>query len=66
MDYVIEIEAIGGPCWVATGGGDPERTHNIDAAEVYATEREAMDNAWAFRAKYPTRKFVVRQKPPIA
>jgi hypothetical protein len=60
MDYVIEMDAVGGPCWVATGGGDPERTHNIAQAERYATEREAMENAEAFRRKYPARKFIVR------
>ena len=63
MDYIIEVDAVNGPAWVATGGGDPERTHDIDQAEVYATEREAADNASAFLVKYPARKFVVRPKP---
>lgn len=65
-DYVIEIDAVGGPCWVASGGGDPERTHCIDHAETYATEREAIENAAAFRSKYPARRFAVRVKPPNA
>ena len=62
MDYVIEIDPIGGPCWVATGGGDPERTCNINCAEKYATETEANENARAFRLKYPARKFIARPK----
>lgn len=65
-DFVIEIDAVNGPCWVATGAGDPERTHNIEAAEVYATEVEANENAHAFRRKYPTRKFSVRVKPEVS
>ena len=62
-DYVIELNSVGGPCWVATGGGDPERTHLIECAEIYATEHEAMESAAAFRSKYPNRKFFVRVKP---
>ena len=62
-DYVIELNSVGGPCWVATGGGDPERTHLIECAEKYATEHEAMESAAAFRSKYPNRKFFVRVKP---
>ena len=62
-DYVIEIDAVGGPCWVATGGGDPEQTHRIECAEIYATEHEAIENAQTFRYKYPKRKFSVRIKP---
>lgn len=65
-DYVIEMDAVGGPCWVATGGGDPERTHRLDHAEVYATEREAAENAEAFRRKHPGRRFYVNLKPPNA
>lgn len=63
-DYVIEMDAVGGLCWVATGGGDPERTHRLEHAEVYATEREAAENAEAFRRKYPGRMFYVNRKPP--
>lgn len=62
-DYVIELNSVGGPCWVATGGGDPERTHLIECAEIYATEHEARESAAAFRSKYPNRKFFVRVKP---
>lgn len=65
-DYVIEIDAVNGPCWVATGAGDPERTMRIECAERYATEREAVENAQAFRRSHPSRKFVVRQLPPNA
>ena len=63
-EYVIEIDAVNGPCWVEIGGGDPERTHDIKRAELYATEHEAMENAHAFRRKYPERKFTVRKKMP--
>lgn len=62
-DWMIEVEAVNGPCWVATGGGDPERTHDIEHAERYSTEREATENAAAFRSKYPARKFRVVQAP---
>lgn len=58
-DWLIEVDAIGGPCWVATGSGDPERTHRLEHAERYATEREAQENAHAFRRRYPQRKFRV-------
>lgn len=58
--YVIEMDSVGGPCWVATGGGDPERTHLIECAEIYATEHEARESAAAFRSKYQNRKFFVR------
>lgn len=61
-DYVIEMDAIGGPCWVATGGGDPERTHDLSKAEIYATEPEARENAYAFASRYQSRKFRVRLK----
>jgi hypothetical protein len=61
-DYVIEMDAIGGPCWVATGGGDPERTHDLSKAEIYATEQEARENAHAFASRYPSSKFRVRLK----
>ena len=59
MDYVIEIDAVGGPCWVAAGGGEPGRTHRVEHAEVYETENLALENAHTFRLKYPSRKFSV-------
>ena len=62
-DWLIEVDAIGGPCWVAAGGGDPERTQQIEHAERYATEREAQENAHALRGKYPQRKFRVVPLP---
>ena len=62
-DYVIEVDAVNGPCWVAVGGGDPERTTRLEHAEHYATEREAIENANAFRRQHPARKFAVRQLP---
>lgn len=58
-DWVIVVDAVNGPCWVATGDGDPARTHDIEQAERYATEREAVENAKAFRARFPARKFTV-------
>lgn len=64
-DWVIEIEGtINGPCYVAGGGGDPERTHDIMHAERYATENEAMENAAAFRRRFPQRQFQVRGALP--
>ena len=65
-DYVIEIDGSIGRCWVTTGGGDPERTHDIGRAEVYATENEARENAEAYRRKYPARRFSVRMRTPNA
>lgn len=62
-NYVIEIESANGTCWVASGSGDPERTNDIQCAEVYATEIEANENMNAFRRKYQARKFIVRAMP---
>lgn len=62
-DFVIEMDAVGGPCWVTAGGGDPERTTCIECAERYATRNEADENARAFRRKYPDRTFTVRAAP---
>lgn len=63
--WVIEIEGtINGPCFVAGGGGDPARTHDIMHAEHYATENEAKENASAFRRRFPKRHFQVRGALP--
>lgn len=55
--WVIEIDAVGGKCYVTTGSGDPERTCNLEQAEKYMNQREAEENANAFWTKYPGRKF---------
>lgn len=60
-DWVIEIEAIGGPCYAnETMDGDPGRTHDITKAEHYATENEARENMNAIRRKYPNRRYQIR------
>lgn len=61
--WVIEVDAVadGSKCYVANGSGDPDRTCSLEHAEVYATEREAKDNANAFWKKFPARKFNVVQ-----
>lgn len=59
-DYVIQMDAVNGPCWVTSGGGDPERTHRIEFAERHVTRYEAFENASAFRRQFPARKFDVR------
>ena len=57
-DWVIEIEAVNGPCWVREDWeGDPGRTHDITQAGRYATENEAQENYFALCRKYPNRKF---------
>ena len=57
-DWVIEIEAVNGPCYVnECMDGDPGRTCDITRAERYATENEAVENYHALRRKYPNREF---------
>lgn len=59
-DYVIEIDSIGGPCYVnGDMEGDPGRTHDINQAERYSTENEARENMGAIRRKYPNRKYSI-------
>ncbi len=60
-DWVIEIDAVNGPCFVnETMDGDPGHTHDIKKAERYATEREAFENMMAIWRKYPNRKYRCR------
>lgn len=64
-DWVIEIDAVNGPCFVnECMEGDPGRTHDIDKAERYSTEREARENMYAIQSKYPKRKYALRMLPP--
>ena len=57
-DWVIQIEAVNGPCYVVDDeSGDPGRTHNIDKATRYETENLVREVCTTFRMKYPTRKF---------
>lgn len=62
-DWVIQIEAVGGPCWVDGSEGDPGRTCNILKAEHYSTENEARENMTAIRRQYPNRRYTIE---PIA
>lgn len=63
-DWVIEIEAVNGPCYVnECMDGDPGRTCDLAQAERYATENEARENAWALYCKYPNRKFTAKRLP---
>lgn len=58
QDYVIEIEAVNGPCYLNQDlEGDPGRTHNIAKAERFSTENEAKETLAAVRKKYPTRSY---------
>lgn len=63
-DWVIEVEAIGGPCYVNQSiDGDPGRTHNLEQAERFATENEARENRDAIARKYPQRHFTISPVP---
>jgi hypothetical protein len=56
-DFVIEIEAVNGPCYVNESmDGDPGRTRDIAKAERYATENEARENYFALCRRYPNLK----------
>jgi hypothetical protein len=60
-DWVIEIDAVGGPCYVNEEiDGDPGRAYDINHAERYATENEARENMNAIRHKYPKRNYRIR------
>lgn len=64
MDYLIEIEAVNGPCWVNEEmDGDPGRTCRIENAERYCTRNEANENMNAIRRKYPNRSYKVVEVP---
>lgn len=60
-DWVIEMEAVNGPCYVNEClQGDPGHTMDIKQAERYATENEACENMQAIRSNYPARRYAVR------
>lgn len=64
--WVIEIDAVGGKCYVATGSGDPERTCHLEHAEKYPNEKEARYNAYVFSAKYQRKCNAVQIAQPSA
>ncbi|MBF0234263.1 MAG: hypothetical protein HQK65_14685 [Desulfamplus sp.] len=62
MPYVIEIDAVNGPCYLCEDiGGDLGRTSLIEHADVFGNRKEAMDNLKAVQRMYPKRKFDIRE-----
>lgn len=63
-DYVIEIDAVNGPCWLAEDNdGDHGRTMRIEFADRFATYNEAIETWHAVRRRYPNRQYDIRQLP---
>lgn len=51
-DWVIEIDAVNGPCFVSNEDGAPGLTHNIKKATRYETENLVREVCTSLRMKY--------------
>lgn len=67
VDYVIEIEAVNGPCYLSEDvPGDPGRKLEVGLADRFATQNEAFENLNAVRGRYPTRRYTIKRIPVTA